>query len=903
MNEIARAVYGIPQYDADAPDNGLQLLAHSDGISLQVADTWRTNAPLKPIAAGERATGIFNTSDRDFIAARARYTAGDEERPIYTYIHIPRNDLRAINGNIRPVLMDPPDDDSTLPGLRHIKEALTLPWGDEERRQAFVQLLDVFGNNITALLSLLNAALGQRRLLILEHEGTNEDRLDIVQGLMALLPEPVRADLTFSTCTPGVTDLTQARVVFGEARRSTRHAITWGNRATELDDVAWLPYVEMLLGFWQGEPEPFLSMIDTLNPLAAALPAEKDAVTGLADLTARYAFNVRVTALAENTPADELKTALREAERIPTNWQRQYAALLLPHALEARDTEADSLIARLMDTDATIDDEIQSSMNAMLDDAPDLVYVFMRQRLGEGKDARWLRRLQTAAQHSLDVALDSGDTDLITSWLKLIAREPAQFKLADMLRDGIFTAVPLARDDEQLALSLLVLAARFAAPVLDELLRDDELIAALPPPLPAAFTEHDPDAIAELQQHNTSLFLAGLYRAAHTRASDAFEAGTIERLWALHEGEQKYNRDAHYTPDATLQICAETGATWLPPAALETLLKFVLADRNDRLFATFTTQLAQHGTLGVHLSGALIRIGANVSNALDTIAMLVSANKLKPDAALTVYVTLLDAWGWNEQTRSLMDSSARLLTQNSDLTLPVATLNTMLDTAATLRDETIARASALKLMEALADEEDSVFAEEVQRIFSMLAWSTTARDALLKWWREFVRRQPTPRLNRIDAELAGARVTEDALQTLRSVLALRRLIGKRDVETFAKDVNTAYDVLETLAEAFDPGERGGGNNANFDPETVRSVLAQMSQDLSPQQRQILSNALKGLAALVARMGDNRSKAGIGRTADNLDRQLLTGETTPQSAVDAMKWIAGVFSGANHADHD
>ncbi|MEL6149209.1 MAG: hypothetical protein AAFR56_06260, partial [Chloroflexota bacterium] len=898
MDEIARAVYGIPQHNADAPDNGLQLLARSDGISLQVADTWRTNAPLKPIAPDERATGVFTTGNLDFIATRARYAFGDEERPIYTYIRIPRAHLRSLSGNIRPVLMDPPDEDGTLPGMRHIKEALANPWTASARLQAFNRLLALCESNMTALLSLLNAALSQRRLLILEHPGTNDDRLDVVQGLMTLLPDTVRADLTFSTYTPGVTDLTQARVVFGEARRSTRHVITWNNRTAGLDDVTWLPYVELLLGFWQGDANAFLAMIDALNPLAAALPTEKDTIAALPDLTARYVFNVRVTSLAEETPAEELKYALRESDRIPAAWQRQYASLLLPHALEDRDTEADSLIAHLMDSDDELDDELQAQMNAMLHDTPDLVYVFMRQRLSEGEDARWLRRLQNAAQHSLDVALDSGDTELITSWLRLIAREPAQFKLEDMLRDGIFAAVPMAHQDGQFALALLVLAARFAAPVLDELLRDDDLINVLPEPLPAAFRDHDRDALADLQSHSTSLYLAGLYHAAHTQSTGAFESATIERLWALHEGDQKYNHSAHFTPDATLQICVETGAAWLPPAALETLLKFVLADRNDRLFATFTTQLAEQGTLGVHLSGALIRIGANVGNALDTTAMLVSSNKLKPEAALTVYVTLLNEWGWDAQTHSIMESTARLLMQNNDLSLPVATLNTMLSAAAALHDESIARAAALKLMDALVPEEDAVFAEEVQRVFSMLAWSSTARDALLKWWREFVQQQPTARLTRIDAELTGKRVTEDALQTLRSVVALRRLIGKRDVEAFARDVNTAYDVLETLAEAFDPGDRANGNGANFDPETVRTVLAQMSEDLSPHQRQILSNSLKGLAMLVARMGDNRSKAGIGRTADNLDRQLLTGETTPQSAVDAMKWISGVFSGAN-----
>jgi len=164
-----------------------------------------------------------------------------------------------------------------------------------------------------------------------------------------------------------------------------------------------------------------------------------------------------------------------------------------------------------------------------------------------------------------------------------------------------------------------------------------------------------------------------------------------------------------------------------------------------------------------------------------------------------------------------------------------------------------------------------------------------------------VQSQPQARLSRLDQALAGVRVADDALEALRSVAAMRRFLGKRDVATFAQDVNTTYDVLETLAGAFEPDDRS--NSLSFEPETVRALLSKMNEELSPHQRQILSNSLKGLAELVAQMGDNRSKAGLGRRKDNLDRQLLTGEQTPQSAVDAMKWIAGYFSGAQTPDDE
>jgi hypothetical protein len=78
---------------------------------------------------------------------------------------------------------------------------------------------------------------------------------------------------------------------------------------------------------------------------------------------------------------------------------------------------------------------------------------------------------------------------------------------------------------------------------------------------------------------------------------------------------------------------------------------------------------------------------------------------------------------------------------------------------------------------------------------------------------------------------------------------------------------------------------------------------QMSDTLTPHQRQILSNSLKGLAALIAKMGDNRTKGGLARNTNTIDRNLITGEQMPQGAVDAMKWMAGYFAGSQADDEE
>jgi len=48
--------------------------------------------------------------------------------------------------------------------------------------------------------------------------------------------------------------------------------------------------------------------------------------------------------------------------------------------------------------------------------------------------------------------------------------------------------------------------------------------------------------------------------------------------------------------------------------------------------------------------------------------------------------------------------------------------------------------------------------------------------------------------------------------------------------------------------------------------------------------------------LVSTMADNRSKATLMRRGDDVDRQLMSGEAQPHSAVDTLKWMAGYLSG-------
>ena len=152
-------------------------------------------------------------------------------------------------------------------------------------------------------------------------------------------------------------------------------------------------------------------------------------------------------------------------------------------------------------------------------------------------------------------------------------------------------------------------------------------------------------------------------------------------------------------------------------------------------------------------------------------------------------------------------------------------------------------------------------------------------------------------LQRIDRELDAQRALEIPRQILQTSIAMRRLFGNEDLETFADAINTAYSVLENITDAFDKLPI-----LEVDPITIRTELDGMRNELSPDARYVLAKNLRELAQHITLMAERRSKPSLMRSDEAIDRQLMQGDANPQGSIDTMKWVAGYLDGA-HDDND
>lgn len=891
---LERILYGSPDASGE-----LTILAISDHLTPQDASLWRGITSLCPLDAPDflasRTFGIFAGPGNRFVLACAYHQAG---KPFYEYAILPRDLLMELAGNLQPLLtlFDAPSEVSAQSArIAPLKLERARHWTPDQRTAAVGALLSS-GITMPQAIRLLGAALHERGLMIYDFPENNEARLAMVQGFMALLPAPARADLTFSTNRHEKT-MTQARVVFAPNSTLTgRWIANWQTRVFPEDDSTLSPFVRHLLALWQGDVPSFLKAIDGMDAISANLNGSRNLQSSLTVMAERHALDAQIRA-GEDASPEAIKAVMKD---IPPEGElkRQYTERLLAHALEARDADAALIVARAMDEDPQLDERLYKQIERHLYARPDAVYSFVRTRLGAGDspnaDGRWGERLKVAALTSLRVAIRDGDAETAINWLRLVAREPASYGLGEIVHHGILAAQERAQHEPELAQALILLAVKRDHAALETLLGNNTLLAAMPDGLGKALRRGEGDPALLLQTYGVDVFLVALTRALDTRKPDLFTVATIQQVWTIYT-----SGAANANAERIIRELSMSGASWLPAPSLETLLGLMLRDRRDDLSHMLIHQISRRPDFLTIVISAIAQSERSDSESLALIAQMIAVGDFTQQDALDVYIGLLAEWDWRKESLEIMEQVARSMQQHAALEIQPDVVWNLLAVAGELKQEFITRVAVRRLTAELdVVKDDQLLTEEVERLMTLVTWSTNARVQLLNWWRSYVHEQSTARLQRIDKALVdNAAETRHSLDDLRmviqAVIAFRRMLGKRSLVQFAEDVSTAYAILQGMAESFDPTTKRA---LNFDPATIRLELDARSEELSPHELKILANNFKELAQVVTAMAENRSKATLMRRGDDVDRLLMTGEQQPHSAVDTLKWMAGYLSG-------
>ncbi len=912
---LQRFIYGKP-VNEDAEAGEFDILAITDGISAEDAVLWRSLAVLEPMplpdAVDSQAMGVFSGLEANLILARAYNYHGDPGCPVYEYALVPRGMMQAIAGDLQTLNEITGERLDVFTGGRETIEPLTLPdpvtWVADRRTMLYQGLINDDGSEIIeTLFTLFDALIDERQLLIQGADQSLDRRLDLVQAVSLLVPSTLRGEITFATHVTQ-SDKARARLIFAEDDSSTDR---WVVNVADMGSNPSPPessFGALLRTMWQGDLNAFVAELRALELMAAARLGGESLVEGLDLVAARQVLDMQVIA-GDAVPVEQVQDVLENAPPEPGPLRTRYIRRLLDHALESRDNTVSDAVAAYMDADEKIDGVLNNVLEERLEEEPDSVYSFVRARLNQDAEGdRWLLRLHKAASLSLEVAIADGDNETLLQWLRLLAREPQAYGLKDVLHTGIDAARSRAHEDGEFGSLLLTFCMRRVPDFVDELLADEVLVEALAAPLGPALREYDPEAVLTVLDLGREVALVLLGRAVmvapdQREAAKVFAPAAVELLWEMYVDDLKTALPDHYAPHGILRALVETGPAWLSTPSLEILTGHIIVSDEDELLMRLCAGLATAEKLFPMLTEQLASSTLDADDHIRLLGRLGSQGLVTAQESVNVYIDISKRWNWVEKSLPLVEKAARMLQKEPQLDIPDATLWRMLDVAAGEKVELVGRVASRRLLtqfEALDD--DAELIHQLRLLHEKLRWSSGVRGRVLNWWRAYISVQPLARLHQLDRALDGKRLLDDSQSVVQTTLAVRKMMGGRSLVEFAQAINTTFSVLEDLSDSFDPAKDRGV--LDFDQATVRAELDAQVGELEVDERSVLAKNLKELAQVVIHMAEQRSKATLIRREDNIERQLLSGEQEPHSAVDTMKWLSGYLSGLqNNGDEE
>ena len=874
------------------------------GLSNQDFNLWRGIVSLEPFAghygAESESIGLFAGPDQLLILARAQYVNAESDDIIYQFTGVPVEEFLLSAGNLRLLLAN------TSHSLQEIEDGLEVielirptTWTDDLRRTALEKIAK-YDLTVPDLFPLLGMALHPNKAELTGFEQSLDFRLNLVEALMMLLPPPARPLLTFSTCIRN-SETVRGRIVFNDGKPlidSNRWQLDATSELELNETLQQIPYIQLLTEMWTDDLDGFIERLDEIDEVAVHLMQGHGFSEGLSLVAQRQTLDTQILD-GQQISVSDLQEVLEGPAPPQDDLRNHYLRQMLTHALTEREPETVEVVLRYMADFPAIETLIREELNNTIETTPDDVYFFLRTSMSkQGMVEGRLPILQRASEMSLRLASEDADSEALLTWFNLVAREPEEYGLVEILNAHIRAAQLDAHQSGELGRDLLAFVARRTPDLLNEFLEDDELIAALGAPLGPAVRDFDAEATTEVFEIGREIALVVLHQATlaapeDEAAAQLFDGNIIRYLWALIESDYQSNLDERYHPQTLVDVLIDAGSTWLPQSGLAILLDQIVVHQDHERLIQLSQQIEDTKFFVDQLALIFQNRATEAADVLEIVESLVEAKILQPQEQVNLLVQVAAIRDWDPSTRPLIEHTSRMLQQDRELTVSLDVLWPMLRLACDdNRMETVASTVTRRLLVyAEAIQDDTEMIQMIQRLHQRLEWSKYLRGYIVSWWRDYLQEQPLARLQQLERALDGKKELMQEYAVLQTTVAIRRMLGQGTLEEFAEAVNTSYKLLQTLSESFDPEHR---QFIAFDEEAVNDALKANAGSLTPDLTRVLARNLRELAQLIVTMSDFRTKPAIMRREEDVERQLLEGEQAPHSAIDTMRWLTGLL---------
>ncbi len=899
------------------PDTPYTLAARSPGASPDQLAEFRRLANLLPPMPAQRSDampgslGLFRVESVDYVLVKSHQ--GQNGLLQFLYLMMPVPYVRQLGGNIRVFESWAKEPIATFNTVREDLPPLQFEGMEaadfDTQTEDLLALISYCKNNLKTVGSLLAGLVQAMGLAIINAPFSLTERITFIQGLLTLLPRPVRANITWATSVidPAHTN-SQIKFLSWDVR-PTRHLIFDWATGKLLNEAPEDHYANYIMSQLRLDTSLVIEQTMLLERTATWRMMRKDELSNALGWASRRA--TLDSAINNGLPADLKMVAgvLREDPTLTDEMRVRYAKHMLAVAVTLNEPERADILAPVTAKFRNVYDAVSEYLKeaaADRDRAPAVYQLLSRWILNSDdiEAARWRPLLSASALTRARAALETGDPAQVAHLLESFLDEPQQLALESTMGQIIGASRRAAYMSEEAARALFLNAVTYLpASMLQRLLTEPPFVARLPEAIRTALPQFGSNArrpapagiIARASQaygpERSTLILARLAEmAVLLQRLDLLDQEVLKGLIEIAMSPNGSRFDLlseHIVTDLSQSASLRT----LDPKAVRSLVAINLV-RNRPEAAIGQLEFYQNelykgasaDVMGV-LVQTLFRETALTPAQLNAFFDLMQNSQLRTSTRAHAYYGALSAKNWSPE----IDSVARRLTaiiSNDASLIPILGFENVMRLVRSTVDrhdvvDTLRLSSALVENALLLGVQGP---ELVEKIFSMINWGPEMVASSLEVLRAYVRRAPI-NYARALVDTSGKRYGEQVRKALDATYCVRVLLNGANLNAFAEQVTTAADLLQDMAATY--------HETQETPSllNLRRAVESTSGGLSDPERERLAANFYRIADQILQFMKRRTRGG--KREGNI--QLLNNQVAPESGLDALRWIGGHFA--------
>lgn len=896
------------------PAGELRALAASPALTTSKMSEVVRSALLPPLNGVARGSwALLRRSADEFTFVQSQVNRAGAV--ILHIVLIPADVIREQGGNIRGFMhllqSDMPVFETA--GERHEPVILPAvgPPGPKAQVDAMLALMSCTRDRSDVIEQLLAAVVRGLPLIVHNAPPNPAQRAALVEGLLALLPASARTGLTFAMhALP--TSRVNAQIRFHPNGETPPNAIVfdWAANRVSGERVA-NDYSRFIVSQFRLDPELATDQTNLLTPIAAWRIERGDSLDAALDY-ASYRLKL------DNSLLNSLPVPAREAVRILTEdptldetLRTAYARHVMAFAVALEDMEQAEPIALMLNEQPALEASTLQQMTDALQNGKaefvfQLVLRWLQNPLGP-RGMEWISTAQAAALVHLQTLVKEDDAPALQRFLLSVHQAQDVAEMAYIMPRMLETSIPVAQDNIPLSETVFVLAVNYAsAEQLQRLLNAPVLVRHLPEPLGLFYDYLTGEKLGEAPPKllvraalsvdaawRTLVLIRLVELALLGRRQDLVDASALAAMAVAasspvaepHDGTFRWLVRTLSTDDNLPNMDADS---------VRSLLQILLA---RQAYAELSQELARHSRVlyGVDNMAdyALLvrRLFLETPLApVDTFDALrnLEAGGLKPLPLAMAHFGALKRMNWPDELQEVATNLTVLLSGNPVVAeaIPMAGMFELFQFHARRRDLQQAVQMTL-LLPLLAAHRGDAGLTLISQSYRLLDWDNQARLAGLEMLRHYIRTVDDVYVAQAVDRLTAA-LGEAIRPQLDAAHALRLLMDGETLSGYAVLLHTTAQLLADTALVYIDKKSAPSLKALF------GDLDSLVGGLSDDDRDALATAMLELGRAVEALGRHQHQ-NRPRDANAHTTALVEGHGPPQTALDVMRLLGGVFT--------